>query len=180
MLGTHDRLFTKPTLLLLTAVLPNTTSAMSSMSNKISPPSETSHGITTQGMCWLLLTLIFCVLGGIALSRMPSPVKTKHVPSPLNQPLTLLTRLTWFPSFFHGLDIVKSARMIEQNNIMLGLVVALCFWMWDMRRLLAELFYSVLDPPDHWPGPVTCTCAHDGYSRQYSYEKHKSGHARPR
>ena len=171
MLGTHDRLFTKPIrfkpiLLLLTAVLPNTASATSSMSNKISPPSETSHGITTQGMCWLLLTLIFCVLGGITLSWMPSPIKTKHVPSPLSQPLTLLICLTWFPSFFHGLDVVKSARMIEQNNIVLGLVVALCFWMWDMRRLLAEVFCSVLDPPDHWPGPVTCTCVHDEYSCQ--------------
>ena len=70
--------------------------------------------------------------------------------------------------------------MIEQNSIVLGLVVALCFWMWDMRRLLAELFYSVLDQPDYWPDPVTRTCAHNGYSHRYTYEKHKSGHARPR
>ena len=154
MLGTHDSLFTKPIrfkpiLLLLAAVLPNTASATSSMSNKISPPSETSHGITKQRMCWPLLTLVFCVLGGIALYWMPSPIQTKHVPSPLSQLLTLLIRFTWFPSFFCGLDLVKSTRMIEQNNIMMGHMVVLCFWMWTIHRLLAEIFYSVLDPPDH-------------------------------
>ena len=148
--GTHDRLFTKPIrfkpiLLLLTAVLPNTTSATSSMSNKILPPSETSHGITTQGMCWLLLTLIFCVLGGIALLILDAITNQNKTCAKSSQPatITVLIRLTWFPSFFHSLDVVKSARMIEQNSIVLLLVVALCLWMWDMRRLLAEIFYSV-------------------------------------
>ena len=70
--------------------------------------------------------------------------------------------------------------MIEQNNIALGLVVALCFWIWDMHRLLEEIVYSVLDTLDHWPGPVVSTYAHNGYSRRYLYEKHKSSHARPR
>ena len=149
------------------------------MSNKTSPASETSNMTTTQGMYWLFASLILCVLGSIMLSLMPPPIETKRAPNPLSQPLTSLIRLTWFPSFFQCLDVVESREMTEQINISLTLAASLCLWMWDARKLLADIFCYVLEPPGR-PGPVTCTCAQDGHSRQHAHERHKSGHARYR
>ena len=113
------------------------------------------------------ISLVFgFIIGYIILSWMPPPIKKNHAPNPFDYPLKSLICSTWFPSFFQCLDVVKTAQIIKHSNILLALAVGLCLWMWDTRKLLAEIFSCVLKPPDRWPGPVTCTCTYEGYSRR--------------
>ena len=146
--GPHERLSLQTnqarSLLLLTAmILPTPTMALSSVSTTV----------TAQGLGYLTLSLILCLLAGtIHSSQIIKSFLTSWYDTTLKKTVTTHTttafsqmswsciRLMWFPSFFRCLDVLESEQMLNQNVISLSFLISLMFWTRHMYQLFISAF----------------------------------------